>query len=80
MFLYKYSKTDFSRSKNLNIVDSMKLRITLSNQRLAFHDLCIETGRHNNIDRSDRKCFTCNNNDIEDEYHFVLICFLYDSF
>ena len=25
----------------------------------------------------DRKCYTCN--DLEDEYHFVLVCPLYDN-
>ena len=57
----------------------MKLRNTLAELRVSSHDLCIETGGHNNIDRRDRKCFMCNNNDIEDEYHFVLTCSLYDS-
>ena len=57
----------------------MKLRNILAKLRLSSHNLLIETGRHNNIDRNDRKCTICNNNDIEDEYHFVLICTLYDS-
>lgn len=44
-----------------------------------FKSISIETGRHNNIARNERKCCMCNNNDIEDEYHFVLICALYDT-
>ena len=34
----------------------------------------IEIGRHNKIDRQDGKCIICNLNDIEDEFHFVLVC------
>lgn len=34
----------------------------------------MEQGRYSNIPRSDRKCTICGNNDIEDEFHFVLIC------
>ena len=30
-------------------------------------------GRHNTIDRQDRKCIRCNLNNIEDECHFVLV-------
>ena len=39
--------------------------------RLSFHKLNIEIGRHNKIDRQDRKC---NLNDIEGEFHIVLVC------
>ena len=42
--------------------------------RLSSHTLNIEIGRHNKIDRQDRKCIRCNSNDIEDEFHFVLVC------
>ena len=41
---------------------------------ISSHKLNIEIGRHNNIDRQDRKCIICNLNDIEDEFHFVLVC------
>ena len=30
-------------------------------------------GEHK-IVRSERYCLKCNNHDIEDEYHFILIC------
>ena len=41
--------------------------------RLSSHKLNIEIDRHNIIDRQDRKCKSCNINDIEDEFHFVLV-------
>jgi hypothetical protein len=37
----------------------------------------IQTGRYYNIDRHARMCNMCNNNDIEDEYHFILECSKY---
>ena len=42
--------------------------------RLSSHKLNIEIGRHSKIDRQDRKCIRCNLNDIEDEFHSVLVC------
>lgn len=46
---------------------------------MSSHQLRIETGRYGNdrIDRNQRYCTLCNSLDIEDEYHFVLICHIY---
>jgi hypothetical protein len=49
----------------------------ISRYRLHAHSLNIETGRYYNIDRHARICNMCNNNDIEDEYHFILECSKY---
>lgn len=51
----------------------------ISKIRLSSHNLLIETGRHKNIPRDQRICPMCKlqfgqNSDIEDEYHFILIC------
>ena len=46
----------------------------ISRYRLHAHSLNIETGRYYTIDRHARICNMCNNNDIEDEYHFILEC------
>jgi hypothetical protein len=47
--------------------------------RLSSHPLKIETGRYGNrrTERHLRLCSLCNKNDIEDEYHFIIICPLY---
>ena len=34
----------------------------------------IEGGRHRQIQRHRRKCILCYKDDIEDEYHFIIIC------
>ena len=45
--------------------------------RLSAHDLLIERGRYRNLQRNERKCTLCNNNDIEDEFHFIIQCNTY---
>lgn len=45
----------------------------LSKIRMSSHNLSIESGRHRNILRNNRICEFCRS-EIEDEYHFVLIC------
>ena len=43
--------------------------------------LRIETGRYarNRIDRALCLCTLCDKSDLEDGYHFVLVCYVYDS-
>ena len=47
---------------------------------MSNHNLLIEKGRYARprIDRSERKCFNCKD-DIEDEYHFIIKCPLYNN-
>ena len=47
--------------------------------RTCAHKLNLEFGRHRNVERSERKCRLCNLNEIEDEYHFILQCPLYND-
>jgi hypothetical protein len=74
MILYKELKPVFERSVYIDIVENKKHRNIIAKLRLSSHKLFIETGRHQNIVRDQRKCVLCNLNDIEDEYHFVLTC------
>ena len=77
---YKYFKTDFGTEKYSTIL-SKQLRICLSKLRMSSHNLRIEAGRYgrNKIIGSERYCLKCNTHDIEDEYHFILICPLYSE-
>ena len=61
-------------------VKSVKHRIALSRFRLPNHTLVIEKGRHMRpqIDRNDRKCGLCTN-EIENEFHFVIVCPIYEK-
>lgn len=42
--------------------------------RTANHRLPVETGRWENIPHEERKCHLCTQNDIGDEYHYLLCC------
>ena len=51
----------------------------IAKYRLSAHNLNIERGRYQNINRPDRKCDKCSLNDLEDEFHFILKCPYYDD-
>ena len=40
--------------------------------RTSNHYLPVETGRWNNTERHERKCTLCNENELGDEYHYIL--------
>ena len=71
--LYKHVKHVFGVEEYLiRLPDN--LRISLCKLRTSNHKLPIETGRYMNINKQDRICTMCNNNDIGDEYHLVMEC------
>jgi len=74
MYIYKQIKTTIDRSTYLDILETPTYRKVISQLRLSSHKLAIETGRHNKITLHDRKYTHCTLNDIEDEFHFFLIC------
>ena len=70
-----------TRREYLIQVNINKFRQALTRLRLSSHRLQIETGRWhrpNSIPRNERKCQQCNI--LEDEFHFLLECPLYDNF
>ena len=76
--LYRHFKTNFCYESYLDEVPS-KFRIAFSKFRMASHQLRIVTGRYGNnrIERNQRLCNICNSGEIEDEYHFLIICDAY---
>ena len=46
----------------------------LAKLRCSAHELKVEKGRHNGTPYLQRICVFCRNNQIEDEFHFVLQC------
>ena len=73
--LYSHVKTSFCCEDYLNCIPK-SLRYHLSRLRMSAHDLRIQSGRfaRNRIRREERYCLCCNSSDIEDEYHFIIIC------
>ena len=51
-----------------------KYRNAVVKLRISAHQLLIETGRHRNIPRDERICELCDKNELEDEFHFLLVC------
>ena len=50
----------------------------LTKFRLSTHSLAVETRRCRGVPFSNRFCFSCKD-DIEDDFHFILKCPLYDT-
>ena len=68
--LYREIKTVFRLEEYLLFDVDVKL---ITKFRVSNHNLPIETGRYQNIDRADRLCVYCDNC-IGDEYHYLMIC------
>lgn len=71
---YCIFKHDFKLENYLSCVTENKYNIALARFRTSSHNLFIETGRYDNTPRHERLCKSCNMNQIEDEYHFLLFC------
>lgn len=72
--LYKHVVDYFCLQVYRKISVHVKYRKLITRLRLSSHDLKIETGRYDNLKRDCQKCDFCNINEIEDEFHFLLIC------
>ena len=74
-------KLEFEYEKYLDNVRSSKYRRLITQMRVSAHKLRIETGRYgrNRIERNQRVCQTCNSQEVEDEFHFLLKCDTYSD-
>ena len=71
---------DFNFKCYLDFVTIRKFRYAFTRLRVASHRLEIEAGRWHKTNRTpaeERKCVNCNS--LEDEFHFVLECSLYQD-
>ena len=70
---------DLKPKSYLNSIKVLKFRNSFSRLRVSSHRLAIEAGRWTRprTPVSERSCNTCNC--LEDEYHFVIECSLYNS-
>ena len=75
-------KTLLQPEKYLDIIKIKKYRVALTRFRCSNHNLCIETGRREKVLLNDRRCLYCikeGKSYVEDEYHFISICNLYNN-
>lgn len=77
---FKLFKTNFTLEPYLSL-SIPKYRQSLSKFRLSSHALEIEMGRYTRpfTPAEERKCKICNQNQVEDEIHFLLVCKKYDG-
>lgn len=77
---YRNFKIRLEPERYLFSVNIPNHRFMLSRFRCSSHCLRIETDRKNNMDRNERICLLCNFSEIEDEYHFLLVCPFFNVF
>ena len=71
---YSRIKHSFELEPYLDIIQKRKYKIALSKFRLSSHNLEIERERYRHIPRLERKCKFCQMNVVENEFHFLLAC------
>lgn len=76
---YILFKPHFGLENYIHEISISKFRVAFARFRCSSHQLRIETGRFKNEVRSDRLCLVCNQPYVEDEYHFLLVCNVYDN-
>ena len=80
---YKHFKTILEPEKYLSFEIPHSHIKALARFRCSSHKFAIETGRHNNIPKTDRLCAFClektNARCLEDEYHVFFKCKKYDQ-
>ena len=70
---YSVYKNHTNRENYINTLSGPFL-LTMFKFRTANHKLPVEVGRWANVELSDRKCLLCQNNQIGDEFHYLLEC------
>ena len=75
---YTYFKSSFQYESYLDILP-FDIRFYMTRIRISAHSFRMQTGRFgsNYIPKNERLCTCCNTRDIEDIYHFILVCPLY---
>ena len=78
---YNYSlfKTDFCFEKYLDILPT-SYRIALCKFRTSNHKLPVEKGRYANLPKYQRLCTICDEDQVGDEYHFLMECPTLENF
>ena len=74
---YATFKSLLEPEKYLSLNCNVKYIVALARLRCSSVSLAIEEGRRQNVDVKERICTFCNSSEIEDEYHFVLVCPFY---
>ena len=62
--------------ENYILQNNLRTRQNFTRLRISTHKLAIETGRHKRpkINVEERICVHCNQQKVEDEFHFIMEC------
>jgi hypothetical protein len=74
LIVYKALQTTFAFEPYLETIVSRNLRSAITKFRICAHNLRIQTGRYDRVERNLRICQLCNSNEVEDEFHFLFKC------
>ena len=77
--MYSAFKKELRLEPYLLYLDNPVFRQALCKFRTSAHSLKIETGRWNKTPCCNRLCELCNLNQVEDEFHFLLVCSKYQD-
>ena len=78
--LYQHLVDNFTLQFYLRKFLDTRCQIYIAKFRLSSHNLKIESGRFHNVTRRNRICNLCQLQDIEDEFHFILKCPIYNEY
>ena len=69
------------KRENYIVSNPINKRRNLTKLRISAHDLAVETGRYTSpkTPREQRTCILCTKREVEDEFHFLIKCDLYDN-
>ena len=78
---YRKFKKEYCTEAYVKTLMPLKHRSALAKFRCGVAPLKIETGRYgmNRLPANERLCEFCENNEVEDEFHVVMICNFYDD-
>ena len=74
--LYRNIKVYFRPSLYLTVISNIQHRLALTQLRTCNHELHVETGswcKPRSTPFDERLCFICDRDELEDEYHFVVL-------
>ena len=74
--VYRIIEKKFGYEEYLNNIHITAWRKELTRLRISAHNLPIERGRYQKLERNEHKC---NSGEIGDEIHFLLQCKYYDN-
>ena len=72
--IYSKVKKEYREESYISTVEYYKYRSAITRFRISAHNLPYDKGRWEGINKTERKCKKCINNDVGDEKHYILYC------